>query len=202
MLIVTVFTLPLPTTSFTRDMSSSWVVMSCPPSCSADCISCASSSTEPKSAPVWRSASTTPSSDTIRAVSANAFRSKDWMYCFRVVLRPGAPLARSDPDAFTSYMLASYVSAKFAFALTPSPKPPISMPCTLISASSSESIADAELNIASSASADSIGFRGSVPAARSRLKRLSALRRKYPNMMEAAYICAAWSLDMRTRELL
>ena len=42
---------------------------------------------------------------------------------------------------------------------------------------------------------------GSVPMARSSLNRLSALRRKYPNMMDAAYICAHCSLDMRTSVL-
>ena len=61
------------------------------------------------------------------------------------------------------------------------------------------SMAEALLKSSSRALALSSGFIGNVPMARSSLNRLSALRRKYPNMMDAAYICAHCSLDMRTR---
>jgi hypothetical protein len=62
-------------------------------------------------------------------------------------------------------------------------------------------MAEADSNSASSERALSSGFRGSVPIARSSENLLSALRRKYPNMMDAAYICAACSLDVRTSAL-
>ena len=69
------------------------------------------------------------------------------------------------------------------------------------SAASTLSMAEADSNSASSERALSSGFRGSVPIARSSENLLSALRRKYPNMMDAAYICAACSLDVRTSAL-
>ena len=53
------------------------------------------------------------------------------------------------------------------------------------------SMAEADSKSASSERALSSGFRGSVPMARSSENLLSALRKKYPNMMDAAYICAA-----------
>ena len=62
--------------------------MGCPfpePS-NALCISRANASTDPNSAPVCRSAKTTPSRLTTRAVSASVAASKLWMYCFNVVL--------------------------------------------------------------------------------------------------------------------
>eukprot|EP00982_Pelagococcus_subviridis_P006169 29991-Pelagococcus_subviridis.AAC.3 len=74
---VNVFTLPAPTTSCTLDMSSSAEFISTPPLSSASFISIARSSTDPNSAPVCRSARTTPSSDTIRAVSESACWSND-----------------------------------------------------------------------------------------------------------------------------
>ena len=152
----------------------------------------------PNSAPVCRSASVTPSMDTILAVSANAFWSNDWMYCFSVEEPPSElPDESLDPNSSVALPLSSTSKTPEAPGNSAFANPPIPGP----SASSMLSMAEALLKSSSKAFAESSGFMGSVPMARSSLNRLSALRRKYPNMMDAAYICAHCSLDMRTRVL-
>eukprot|EP00982_Pelagococcus_subviridis_P006168 29991-Pelagococcus_subviridis.AAC.2 len=116
------------------------------------------------------------------------------MYCFSVVLPPPAAPA---PAAVA---VAASSSVLFDATSNVGPEDPgnSDAPANGTSASSIESIALALLNSASNAAADSIGFIGSVPIARSNENRLSALFRKYPNMIDAAYICAACSFDIRT----
>mmetsp|Transcript_9815 Transcript_9815/g.36475 ORF Transcript_9815/g.36475 Transcript_9815/m.36475 type:complete len:211 (-) Transcript_9815:709-1341(-) len=152
----------------------------------APCISFANSSIDPNKAPVCRSANTTPSRDTTRAVSAKRAWSKPMMYCFKVAVVSGrlAPSVRpvSPPNI-------------------PGNSPPPGLN-PAASTSSMLSIALAPANNASKFFAESAGVGGTVPMARSRENRRSAFRRKYPNIIEAAYICAACSLDVLISVLL